>query len=128
MIFEKRKHRRFLTQDKAYAVLGNHFTKVGKLQDISIGGLAFRYIENTEDCVQGSSTVGIFVSEDEFYLPDLACRLVYDAPLYVIDNTQYSKISFRINRCGVQFKAINEYQLQKLEFFINHYTRKVKPS
>jgi len=124
---EKRKYTRFLAQEKAYVALGTRFTKVGKLQDISIGGLAFRYIENTEDCVQGSSTVGIFVSEDEFYLPDLACRLVYDAPLYVIDNTQYSKISFRINRCGVQFTDITEYQLEKLEFFIDHYTRKLMP-
>jgi hypothetical protein len=122
MIPEKRKHIRFLAKDDAYVALGTHFNKVGKLKDISIGGLAFRYIDNTEDCVQDSSTVAIFVSENGFYLPDLACRLIYDSPLHVTNNIQYFKTPFRIIRCGLQFTAITEYQLDKLESFMNHYT------
>ena len=126
MMSEKRNNIRFLAQENAYAALGAHFTKVGKLKDISSGGLAFRYIENIEDRVQDLSTVTIFVSENEFYLPDLACRLIYDSPLYLINNIQFFRTAFRINRCGVQFTTITEYQVEKLKFFIDHYTRRLK--
>ena len=63
MISEKRKYIRSRVKDDAYAALGNHFTKVGKLKDISIDGLAFRYIGNTEDWVEDSSTIAVFDSE-----------------------------------------------------------------
>ena len=122
MISEKRKHIRFLPKDDAYVALGTHFRKVGKLKDISIGGLAFSYIDNTEDCVQDSSIVAIFISAKGFYLPDLGCRLIYDSSANSNNDTQYFKTLFRINRCGLRFTALTEYQLDKLEFFMNHYT------
>ena len=89
MISEKRKYFRSRVKDDAYAALGNHFTKVGKLKDISIDGLAFRYIGNTEDWVEDSSTIAIFDSESTFYLPNLACKIIYVSPLYVIKNIRY---------------------------------------
>ena len=127
MISEKRKYFRSRVKDDAYAALGNHFTKVGKLKDISIDGLAFRYIGNTEDWVEDSSTIAIFDSESTFYLPNLACKLIYVSPLYVIKNIRYCKTAKSINRCGVQFTAFTDYQLEKLELFINNYTRRFEP-
>ena len=81
MVTEKRKHLRFQANDDAYASLGDTFTKVGKLKDISISGLAFTYFEHTEGSVQEFSKVAIFVSDYQFYLPDLTCRLIYDFPV-----------------------------------------------
>jgi hypothetical protein len=124
MIFEKRKYRRFFAKEDAYAILGNHFNKVGRLKDISIAGLALRHIEKTEDNVQDFSKVTIFVSDSKFYLPDLACRMIYDSPLDETNNKRYFKTVFKIKRCGIQFTAITEYQLKKLNFFINHHTRR----
>ena len=126
MISEKRKYIRSRVKDDAYAALGNHFTRVGKLKDISIDGLAFRYIGNTEDWVEDSSTIAIFDSENTFYLPNLACKLIYVSPLYVIKNIRYFKTAKSINRCGVQFTALTDYQLEKLELFINNYTRRLE--
>ncbi len=51
MISERRKYTRFLAEEDGYAALGANFTKVGKLKDISIGGLAFEYIGCTENCI-----------------------------------------------------------------------------
>ena len=127
MISEKRKHNRLRVKDDAYAAFGNHFTKVGKLKDISIDGLGFRYIDNTEDWVEDSSTIAIFDSESTFYLPGLACRLIYDRPLNVTNSIGYFKTVTRINRCGVQFTAITEYQLEKLKSFIHNFTRRSEP-
>ena len=124
MISEKRKYRRFLAKDDTYAILGNHFNKVGRLKDISIAGLAFTYIEKTEDSVQDFSKATIFVSDSKFYLPDLACKMIYDSPLDETNNNRYFKTAFRTKRCGIQFTAVTEYQLKKLKFFINHHARR----
>ena len=122
MIYEKRKYMRFSTEDDAYAALGTHYKKVGKLIDISIGGLAFRYIYKFEDCAQYNTRVTIFISKNGFYLPDLACRLIYDSPIQSNNSNTYLKAPFRVNRCGLQFMTLTDYQLDKLGFFINHYT------
>jgi hypothetical protein len=118
MITEKRKHLRFQAKDDAYASIG--YTKVGKLKDISISGLAFTYFEHTENSVQEFSKVAIFTSENKFYLPDLSCRLIYDFPVDENNNIQYFKKTYGKKRCGVQFAATTETQLEKLKLFINH--------
>jgi hypothetical protein len=119
---EKRKHIRIPAKGDAYVAFGTNFNKIGKLQDISIGGLSFTYITNIEDSVQDSSIATIFISEIGFYLPDLSSKLIYNFPLSRADNIQYYKTLFIINRCGLQFTAINEYQLDKIGLFMNHYT------
>ena len=65
---EKRKYVRFIAQKDAYAALGTYFTKVGKLIDISIGGLAFEYIDFTEVASQDSSRVAVHRSFREALL------------------------------------------------------------
>ena len=126
MITEKRQHLRLQAKDDAYASLGDTFTKVGKLKDISISGLAFTYFEHTEDSVQEFSKVAIFVSDHNFYLPDLTCRLIYDFPADENNNIKYFKEAYRKKRCGVQFEATTKTQLEKLKLFINHQTRRLK--
>jgi len=125
MTSEKRKHIRFIPKTETYAALGTRFSKVGKLKDISSDGLAFKYIKKIEGCVQDSSTVAIFASKNSFILSNLACKLIYDSPLDLMNNSQHLTTKFSMNRCGVQFAAINDYQLEKLKSFIEHYTRRL---
>ena len=120
MTSEKRKHIRFIPKTKTYAALGTRFSKVGKLKDISISGLALTYIEQTENSVPEFSKVAIFTSDNKFYLPDLSCRLICDFPVDENNNIQYFKKAYRKKRCGVQFAATTETQLEKLKLFINH--------
>ena len=123
MITEKRKHLRFQVKEDAYASFGYTFTKIGKLKDISISGLAFTYFEHTENSAQEFSKVAIFVTDHKFYLPDLTCRLIYDFPADENNNIQNFEKAHRKKRCGVQFVASTETQLEKLKLFINHQTR-----
>lgn len=125
---ERRRYIRFLAQDNAYAALGTHFSKVGKLKDISIAGLAFEYIENTEVSERDSSKVTIFLTENGVYLPDFACRIIYDHPIHLMKNKSIFKPLHITKRCAVQFMAITAYQRKKLENFLNHYTRGIAPS
>ena len=119
---ERRKYTRFLAEKDVYAALGANFAKVGKLKDISIGGLAFEYIDCTENCVQDSSRVTIFHSHNEFHLPNLACRLIWNLEISPEnDDSQFIR-QYAIHRCAIQFGDITAKQRKQLEFFINHYT------
>ena len=127
MRFESRKYTRFLAEEDVYAALGINFTKVGKIKDISIGGLAFEYIDCTENCVQDFSIVAIFHSHNEFHLPNLACRLICNLAISAeIDDSQFIR-QYAIHRCAIQFGDITENQRKQLEFFINHYTCGMEP-
>ncbi|MBT8364452.1 MAG: PilZ domain-containing protein [Deltaproteobacteria bacterium] len=119
---EKRKFTRFLVEEDAYAALGVNFTKVGKLNDISIGGLAFEYIECTENCVQDSSRVAIFHFHNDFHLPNLACRLICNLAISADNEDSPFSRQYVIHRCAIQFGDITAKQRKQLEFFINHYT------
>ena len=124
---ENRKYIRFEPQDNTYAALGNHFSRVGKLTDISIGGLAFKYIENTESYEPNATVVSIFHSEDSFFLHHIGCRLIYDRPLYVKTEISDLKQKYMVKKCGVAFTAIEPHQTEKLNYFLNNYTRGLLP-
>lgn len=127
MAHEKRKYTRFKVQDKVYAALGINFSKVGKLQDISMDGLAFQYIEETKNISQKSSMIAIFHSEDMFFLPNLACTIIADQPICENVKMSNAKSRYVAKKCAVRFKGITTYQRDKLEFLINHYTCGLAP-
>ena len=127
---ENRKYIRFKAQDKLYAALGTHFSKIGKLRDISIGGLAFEYIENTKSSEKSSkpnsSIVSIFHSKDSIFLSHLACTLIYDHPMCTMVTKLSSKKKYVVKRCGLQFTAVTGTQRRKLELLLGNYTYELK--
>ena len=125
---ENRNYIRFVAQDNAYAALGTHFSRVGKLKDISVDGLGFEYIDNAKGLEQDSSVVSIFHTEEKFFLPHLACRLIYDKAICIKTSQSYFKATYLVKRCAVQFIDINAQQKKKLNFFLNNYTCGKVPS
>ena len=111
---ERRKFRRLLPQEVTFATLRPHFTKLGKVKDISRGGLAFEYILN-ETQYTGSSEIDIF-SGDRFYLPRIPSKIVYDMEIA----EEYQGLLKR--RCGLQFGNLTKKQAAKLEFFLQNHT------
>jgi len=120
MTIERRKYMRFLAKDNSFAALRNGFKKVGKIDDISINGLGFSYLgETTEvDTTGHFSEVDIFNSGNGFYLSNVPCRIVYEAP----DSIPDEGFLLRMSRCGLQFGELNGSQLEQLELFIENYT------
>ena len=127
MSAEKRKYNRFMARPDTYAAMGPHFIKVGKVRQISIGGLAFEYICTTENPDRYSTRVTVFLCEDEFFLPDIPCRVISDLPNVSLDKNPMFDSIYVVNRCAVQFKNITEDQQRSLEYLIERHTRGLVP-
>lgn len=128
MVVERRKYVRFIAQPDTYAALGSRFTKVGKVQDISISGLAFEYLSSAEDSDQPYSKIAIFQSENKFHLANLPCRVIYDFPKCASNTNLVSNSIYVTNRCALQFITITGHQIEKLNYFLNHHTQGLPPS
>jgi hypothetical protein len=90
---------------------------MGKIIDISEGGLAFRYI-NTEDKTSGPCELDIFLSDGNFYLNKVPFKNISDVEM---DNVP-SLASIRTRRSGVQFGELTQSQIFDLEYFIQNHT------
>jgi hypothetical protein len=112
---ECRKFTRFLVPENVYAALGPSFSKVGRIKDISIGGLVIEYLTD-DDSVTGNSRVDIFIREEEFFLSKLPCKIVYDVPIESFANPQASGLIRK--RCGVQFNRLTSRLRKRLEGFL----------
>jgi hypothetical protein len=112
---ERRKHKRFQAPKGLFAVIGPGFTKVGEVTDISMGGLAFRYLDR-ETPLNGAY-IDIFMIEEVFHFGKVSVKTISDVP--VVGGTPSSLVTIR--RCGVQFEDLTDRQVFQLENFIKNY-------
>lgn len=121
MAIERRKYSRFLPQENAFAALGRKYTRVGKISDISLGGLAFEYIVGEENH-QGATEVDIFLVGDVFHLYNVPCKMVYDIEVHVPHvNNKFIKI-LTTKKCAVKFDYLAKDDKAQLELFIQTHT------
>ena len=121
MKVERREHERLLLKDSSFAALGSNYARVGKIKNISRGGLAFEYIAG-ESGSRDSSQVDIFMTGDVFHMHHVPCRLVYEIDVRIPNvHDQYVKI-LTTKRCGLAFAELSEADRAKLEFFIEAHT------
>jgi hypothetical protein len=122
--FEQRKTKRLLMKDNVFAALRGGFRKVGKIDDISIKGLGFSYLKQTDDTRDHEQDyqVDIFLPQNGFHLFNIPCRTVYEK----------SGVSFvegfpvKLCRCGLHFGTLSDIQLNLLNFIIKKFTVKRK--
>ncbi len=119
---ERRKYIRFLSGEPAYGALGPRYIKVGKIKDISVGGLSFVYISTTgTDRYKESSHVNIFITDMRFHLPNVPCRVVYDVPMDSAHSEGPFKSHLSTKRCGVQFDSMTDDSANMLNYFLETY-------
>ena len=107
---ERRHNPRFRVNGDAIVVLKSYPSTLGKLIDISMAGLSFRYIHNPERLDQ-TTVLDIFQSQAGFYLGRAGFETVSS-----------EKISDFVRRLSVQFKGLNRNQKSRLEKFIDDCT------
>lgn len=114
---KQRRHERFEPQESAFVVFRPEFNKIGPINDINRGGLGFNYLPSADKenpVSENSHTIDIFDSNNSFYLPNIPCRLVYDAD----NNDQLTSMHNLTNRrCGVRFDQLTEEQEKQITFF-----------
>ena len=122
MPIEKRKYQRFTPQGNAFAALGQRYTRVGRIKDLSLGGLAFEYISAVDED-RNFSRIGIFLIGDVFHLQEIPCEVIYDN-LQPVSKRNLDSIKLSPNkRCGVQFGTLTEDYLAQINFFLESYTK-----
>ena len=122
---ERRKFTRFQAQDNAFAAIRGNFTKVGKIYNISLNGMAFRYLaEKTAKEIHSHSQVDIFLTNNAFNLIGAPCSIIYD----VNESTYFKNNEIISHRCGIKFGSLKEEDKENLEFFINNHTTGVQNS
>ena len=99
---ERRKYNRFLVTDDAYAALGPDFTKVGRIKDISMGGLALEYLSDEKNGSENQS-VEIFLRKGQFHMSEIPCEIVYSIKLEAPEDTLLFNQMLVHKRCGVEF-------------------------
>ncbi len=125
---ERRKNKRYKAVEGAYAAISPNSHKLGQIIDISMGGLAFKYIdtnngdsntvdsnnENTKSHDQSKET--IFLSSMGFYVGDLPFKTVSDNE---VTNTP-SFSAMKVRQRHVQFTDLSFKQLFDLDYYLRN--------
>ncbi len=123
---ERRKYERFLAPENALVALYGQSIRVGKLVDISQGGLSFEHIYEDISITNGKrKEISFWV--DDFRVSKIPCQIVYN--IVVPTPPEYASLTIRLitHRCGIKFESLTEEQRELLEQFIKRFGQK-KPA
>jgi c-di-GMP-binding flagellar brake protein YcgR len=110
---ERRKDERFQTRKNTYAVLRARGSKLGRVIDISKGGLAFRYVSVGER-LKGPLELDLLSHQYDYRIDKVPIKIITDLELA---NKKAFK-STTLKRVGVQFGKLTREQKSKIEHFI----------
>ncbi len=114
---EKRKYDRYPAREGAIVALKPHDRMLGQMIDISLGGLAFRYIEGEEKSGQPIELI-ILVANHSFRLDKVPFRTVSDQE--ITNDISFSSIKMR--RRSVEFGNLSIIQKSAVKYFIMNHT------
>lgn len=119
---DKRKYPRFSVEENVIVALQNGLNRIGKVKDISLGGLSFEHIYE-EDLMGGDSRKSLILWINDVNLPKIPCRIVYDKPLQT--PSEYDSLTIRLitRLCGIEFESLTDQQITQLELFLKTYTK-----
>jgi hypothetical protein len=112
---ERRRHKRFQALNGAFVGLGPYSLKLGQIVNMSMGGLAFRYI--------GSHKPSRMKTESKIFIDNAFC--VDHVPLETVSDCEARQgpfASLTMRQSGVQFGQLTHEQKSQLEHFISKYT------
>ena len=115
---DRRKFARFVLEKNEIQVFSDDAILFGKLNDISEGGLSFKYTPIT-DAKLATNSINILVKgKDQFNLYHIDCRTIYD--ISSEDTIQIITAHDR-RKCGIKFNWLKEIHKKKLEFLLKNY-------
>ena len=113
---ERRKHERFKVENGFVAVHHDSRLQLGKIRDISLGGLTVRYFEERKwDCEPFE--VDLVMNDLDFSLDRIPIEIAYDMEQNTL--TPYRILYER--QCGLKFAALTERQFAQLRNYLRDY-------
>ena len=113
---DRRQHKRFRVQHGAFVIIRPGDTGVGRLKDISMGGLRFEYMSWNAARIEAVK-LDICLKDSAFGLYDIPCQSIWGETIY-----EAPPASFYWKRCGVEFGELTQAQISQLESFIQNCT------
>jgi hypothetical protein len=107
-----RKYKRLRAQDGAFVDLRISPVKVGKIVDISRGGLAFRYLKVGES-LKEAFELDMYSRLNDFRMEKVPVKTIWDR-----ETTGELSFSTRTRLRGVQFGKLTQNQFSELERFL----------
>jgi hypothetical protein len=121
MEVEQRKYVRFWPKQSLLAALGNKHSTVGKVVDISIGGLSFEYIIGEELNIN-ASRLDIFSVGSIFQLFNIPCKVIYNIDVHVPHVKNRFIKALTTGRCGLKFDVLPKSDFCHLKIFVESNT------
>jgi hypothetical protein len=122
-IVDHRAHQRYQVPTNSYVSLGSDDRVLGQIIDISLGGIAFRYMGSQK--LPDESHLDIVLTEGDLYLSKVPFKTVSD---YEIPNTVLCKTVDPIprscrtmRRSGLQFGDLTPEHRVQLEYYLLNY-------
>lgn len=120
---ERRKFPRTYVEDNVFIALSNGFNRIGRVKDISLGGLSFEHIyEEIIEAIHSRKDILLWIND--LRLPKIPCKIIYDIPLQIQPEYGLLTIQLITRRCGVQFEPLTEDQADQLISFLKLFTQK----
>ena len=120
---ERRRFTRYVVREDEVDVLSRDLKVVGKLKNISRGGLACQYTAVNGTKADSEMVDILGRAPERFSLLSLNCRRVYDIATLNEDRT-FTGTATRLR--GLQFKGLTEEQGERLAFLLENYV--IRPS
>jgi hypothetical protein len=121
---ERRKHKRYEVPTGSFVVVGSHGPILGQIIDISMGGVAFRYMNSGKP--KDESYLDIFLTEGDVSMGKVSFKSVSDFEISnvvlrkLVDPMPLSALSMK--RSSVQFAPLTPDQISRLEDLIRKHT------
>jgi hypothetical protein len=113
-LVERRKHKRFQLPKGVFVGIGPENTQVGRLRDLSMGGLAFSYVGSEQ--ASNGSYLDIFFTDNDFYLGHLPFKTISDYE--VVEKLPSGSATLR--RRAVKFGKMTRSQKSQLAHIIQN--------
>jgi len=113
---ERRKYQRYQVKDLAIAVTNKPTSQIGRIVNISKGGMAVRYVDHN-DWLENADAIDILINSN-FFMTNIPIHNVSD--FKVKNQVSFSIINER--QCCLQFGSLSPEHEVKLDEFIQKYT------
>jgi hypothetical protein len=118
---DRREFTRFVFKNDAIQIFSDDAILFGKLNDISKGGLSFKYIPVADERLETNSINILANGKEQFNLYHINCRTIYDISF---KEEAQSFLGCERRQCGINFFWLKENHNNKLELLLNYYVVK----